>query len=299
MQAQCIVCVLNQIQRLCQLLDCDERLTRNVFIQAARKISEMDFFSMTAPEFAEYIYDIFTEESGNRDPYKELRKSQNEMVLNQIDYFRKQIERSPDPLYMAIFYALLGNIIDYGNQELYNPDILFKKYHDISITLNDFPVFREKYLVSNKILVVADNAGEAVFDFLLLEEMKRLNPRACLFYAVRSKPAINDVLKLDAESIGIDRYATILESGSTFAGTRLHRANDIFKSVYYSADLVISKGQGNFETLETEPENILFVFKVKCATVAKHIGLKNGDLIMAFRDTIRNSREEGSSFLPG
>lgn len=296
MQSRCVVCILNQMLRLSDLLKYDETFVRRVFIRAARQISEMDFFSMTAPEFAEYIYDIFSKESGNSDPYRNLRKSQNEMVLNQIGYFRKEIENSPDPLFTAAFYSLIGNIIDYGGQELYNLDVLFDQYHGTPIALNDFPVCQAKLLAGNRILIIADNAGEAVFDLLLIEQIRRLNPSARLFYAVRSKPAINDVLREDAESIGIDRHAMILESGSTFAGTRINRANAIFRELYDSSDLIISKGQGNFETLETEPENIFFVFKVKCDVVARYIGMQNGDLILAFRETIQKNRPGESRF---
>ncbi|MCK4944407.1 MAG: DUF89 family protein [Candidatus Aminicenantes bacterium] len=286
MKNSCVLCVLNQILRVSAFLNCSEAITNDIFHQALDKIPRMNFLSMTAPEFAEHIYDIFIKVSGVQDPYKGLRKEQNMMVMNKIGYFRDEITRSNDPLFTAVFYALIGNMIDYGGVELYDDVDLFKKYQSLQLTLNDFSAFRDRLLTGKQILVLADNAGEAVFDLLLLEQMKKVNPQAVFFYGVRSKPAINDVLKDDAEFIGINQYATIMETGSTFAGTRVVKSSSDFKAVYHAADLIISKGQGNFETMEAEAENILFAFKVKCDVVARYTGLERGDLVFAFRSTI-------------
>jgi uncharacterized protein with ATP-grasp and redox domains len=122
--------------------------------------------------------------------------------------------------------------------------------------------------------------------------MKKQNQKSTIFYAVRSAPAINDILKNEAEYVGIDHFANILESGSTFAGTRISRTTPEFKKVYHGADLIISKGQGNFETLESETgqERILYIFKVKCAVVAQTVQLDLGSMIFAFGDTIQRTK---------
>ncbi len=286
MKNECVLCVLNQILRVSNFLNRSEEMTNKIFFQALKQASRTDFLSLTAPEFAEHIYDIFSRMSGDDDPYKKLRKDQNEMILNRIDYFRDEIKGSRDRLFTAGFYSLIGNMIDYGGVQLYDEVELFKKYQSVKLALNDFSEFKKKLKRGKKILIIADNAGEAVFDLLLLEQMRVVNPEADFFYAVRSKPAINDVIKEDAEFIGIGQFASILESGSTFAGTIIKKSSPRFKDVFFTSDLIISKGQGNFETLEGESENILFVFKVKCDVVARYTGLKMGDLVFAFKDSI-------------
>ena len=223
----------------------------------------MDYLSMTAPECAEYIYDIFSQVTGDPDPYKRLRKEQNKMIMDRIGFFRDKIKQSDDPLFTSLFYSLLGNMIDYGGEDLYDDIDIFEQYDSLQLTVNDFPLFRERLMKGNQILILADNAGEAVLDLLFLEQMKKFNPRAAYYYGVRSKPAINDVLINDARFIGIDQYAHLLETGSTFAGTRLDRSSPEFKTIYHDSDLVVSKGQGNFETMEAELDDIIFSFKVK------------------------------------
>jgi uncharacterized protein with ATP-grasp and redox domains len=167
---------------------------------------------------------------------------------------------------------------------------LFKDHRSVEPVLNDFTRFRGILQKGKKIVVIADNAGEAVFDLLFLEQMIKENPQADFFYAVRSRPAINDVIKEDAEFIGIGRLARIIESGSTVPGTIIQKANPEFRDLFFECDLIISKGQGNFETLEGEPRDVLFVFKVKCDVVARHTGLKKGDLVFAFKNTILSYR---------
>jgi len=289
MQNSCVLCVLNQILRVSDFLNCSQITTDEVFRLALEKIPRLDFPSMTAPEFAEHIYDIFSHVSGEPDPYRRLRKEQNMMIMNRIGYFRDKIDCSDNPLFTALFYSLMGNMIDYGGEDLYDDVDIFKQYGSIQLTVNDFPLFRERLLRGNQILILADNAGEAVFDLLFLEQMKRVNSRATYHYGVRAKPAINDVLIDDAKFIGLDRHANLLETGSTFAGTRLARSSPEFRKIYHEADLVISKGQGNFETLEAESDDILFSFKVKCEVVAAYTGLKKGDLVFGFRSSIFHS----------
>jgi uncharacterized protein with ATP-grasp and redox domains len=289
MQNSCVCCVLNQMLRVSGYLACSREVTDRVFGLALKKISRMDYPTMTAPECAEHIYAIFSQVTGDPDPYKRLRKEQNMMIMDRIGFFRDKIKHSDDPLFSSLLYSLMGNMIDYGGEDLVDDIDVFKQYDSLRLTVNDYPLFRERLLKGNQILILADNAGEAVLDLLFLEQMKKFNPRATYHYGVRSKPAINDVLIDDARFIGIDQYAHLLETGSTFAGTRLSRSSPEFREIYHEADLVISKGQGNFETLEAESDDILFSFKVKCEVVAAYTGLKKGDLVFGFRSSIFRS----------
>ncbi len=278
----CIVCVLNQIIRLCDFSGIDGEQKDRVFKEALKKAGGIDYEQMTSPQFAEKLYDVFTEVTGEKDPYKKLRKEQNDMVLDKLDFFREKISSAADPLYCAAIYALAGNIIDYGTDRLFDPDEIFCRFENIELAVNDYEEFKKRLQKGKKLLILGDNAGEAVFDRLFIEEIRTFNPAVEIFYGVRSKPAINDILKEDAEYIGLDKVAFVLETGSTFAGTVISKSTEEFQKIYHSADIIISKGQGNFETLEGADEDILFVFKVKCAVVARHMNLPLGSLLFAF-----------------
>lgn len=284
---QCIVCILNQVLRVCDVTGIENEKKDIIFKKALQKAVQVDYKHMSSPEFAEKIYRIFSHISGENDPYKKLRKNQNDLILDNIDFFRKNIGDSPDPLRTSAVYSLLGNIIDYGTASLFDPGELFQQFENIHLTIDDYPEFKGRLKDGGTLLIIADNAGEAVFDLLFIEEIRRLYPGSKIFYGVRSAPAINDILKEDARYIGIDKVARVLETGSTFAGTIVSKSTAEFQRIYKRADIVISKGQGNFETLEKENKDILFILKVKCEVVARYANFDNGSLLFAFNSTLK------------
>lgn len=293
MNRYCVLCAMNQILRTADFLKVSEEEVDQIFKKALQKIVVLDFTSLSAPEFAEQIYAIFSEVTGKKDPYQKLRKKHNDMFLNKIDFFDSSIQGSADPLYTAGVYSLMGNIIDYGGVQIYDFSNLFDSIENQELALNDYERFLKVFSKSKSILFLADNAGEAVLDRLFIEQMKKKNNQCSIFYAVRSGPSINDILKDEARDIEINLFANIIESGSTFAGTRIARSTEEFKKVFDSADLIISKGQGNFETLESEncQDKILYIFKVKCEVVAKWIQLDLDSSIFAFGDTIARKKD--------
>ena len=139
-----------------------------------------------------------------------------------------------------------------------------------------YPRFKRALKKAKRILYIGDNAGEAVFDRVLIEELKNKE----IIFAVKAKPIINDVLFEDAVVCGIDKCALIISSGCDAPGTLLKFCSREFLKVYRDIDLVISKGQGNFEALAEEKRPIFFLFRAKCPVVAKHLGCKLGDIIV-------------------
>ena len=286
----CVGCVLNQVIRVCEYTGLDQGKKDLIFKEALQKAGEIDYKKMSSPEFAEKIYRLFSDISGERDPYKKLRKEQNDLILDKIDFFREKIRKSPDPLKKSAVYSLIGNIIDYGAVRLFDPDELFQQFDDVRLSIDDYAEFRRRLRGEKKLLIIGDNAGEAVFDRLFIEEMRRFNPAVTIVYGVRSAPAINDMLEKDARYIGLDKVAEVVKTGSTFAGTDISKSTKQFQKIYHDADIVISKGQGNFETLEEEGRDILFILKVKCEVVARHANLELGSLLFAFNNTLKAGR---------
>jgi uncharacterized protein with ATP-grasp and redox domains len=275
------------VLRVCDVTGIESEKKDLVFKKALQKALRVDYKHTSSPEFAEKIYRIFSDISGEKDPYKKIRKTQNDLILDHIDFFRQEIEKSTDPLRTAAVYSLMGNIIDYGTASLFDPGTLFQQYENIHPTIDDYPEFVRRLTDGGTVLIIADNAGEAVFDLLFIEEIRKLYPDSIIFYGVRSAPAINDVLAEDARYIGIDKVATVVETGSTLAGTIVAKSTAEFRRIYDRANIVISKGQGNFETLEQENKDILFALKVKCEVVARYTNLEYGSLLFAFNSTLK------------
>ncbi len=278
----CVICIFNQLLRVADYLKCDESQKDQILVKALKMAGDVTFKDFTAPEFSALMYRAVTEISGIKDPYYQLRREQNQMVMDRLPEIRERITAAPDRLFTAAYYALLGNIIDYGGVRLFDAEEVFNPSGNPDIFLNHYPRFKEQLQRARQVLILGDNAGEAVFDLLLIEEIKAFNPGVTVYYGVRSHPAINDVMREDAEYIGIHRQAQVLETGTDCAGTVVGKCSDEFRTIYYDSDIIISKGQGNFETLEGEPESILYVFKVKCDIVANYSSLPLGALIFAY-----------------
>ena len=120
-------------------------------------------------------------------------------------------------------------------------------------------------------MILADNAGETVFDRILIEEIKNLYPQKIIYYAVKSKPILNDALYADAVKCGIDKSAAVLSSGSVIPGTVLKKCSPPFRKIYKTCAMVISKGQGNFESFTDPHKNIFYLFMAKCRPVASAV----------------------------
>ena len=285
-QRECIPCILNQIIRVSDYLGLDEEKKNTIMKKALKRSNEYDYTQLTAPEFSEFIYDTVIEETGKKDPYESLKKDQNDIILNRSEIFENKINKADDPLYKSATYALAGNIIDYGGVQTFDLDL--DEFDRIKIDINDYNIFKEKLKTCKSILYIADNAGEAVFDKFFIKQIKNFNPEIITNYAVKSKPAINDMTKKDADYINISKHTRVIESGMGMAGTVIKKTTDEFRDIYKNADLVISKGQGNFETLDNEKREILFIFKVKCNIVSDYSGIKLGSNIFAFNSTLSN-----------
>lgn len=207
------------------------------------------------------------------DIYHEIKSTCTKHFLSLYTEARNRIQAARDRLYAALQFAAAGNAIDLGA----NPDFKMDTDLDTLLTefvISDYAAFKKCLAPAQDILYCADNAGETVFDRLLIEQIGKR-----VYYAVRSKPIINDATLHDAEQAGVNRVAHVIESGCTFPGTDLSQCSARFRTLFNEVDLVISKGQGNYETLSHEQRPVFYLLKVKCAVVAQDIGARIGDLV--------------------
>lgn len=246
-----------------------KRFLKEIFIFA----SELDF-SQSPPTFAQKIHRRLREITGVKDPYSKLKQSFNRLALEMFSAIESLVKNSPDPLETAVRFAIAGNIIDSGAKSaLRECEIKEALEATASMPLTgDFADFKKAVRKAVRILYLADNAGEIVFDRLLLD----LLPRKSTVLAVRGAPVINDATLSDAETAGINNLVNVISNGSDAPGTIIEDCSKEFVDCFRDADLIISKGQGNYETLSHRKENIFFLLKVKCTVIESHIGFPVG-----------------------
>ena len=229
------------------------------------------------PIIAEHIHTIIREETGNIDPYKKIKalhiKKAGELLHKLEDYVSSQ----DDPMQAAIRVAISGNIMDLGANPNFNLDLEIQRLHEHNdLNSEQLSIFRESLERASQILYIGDNTGEAIFDKVLI---KRLSQKE-VFFATRSHPIMDDITLENANLIGLNKVATIIESGSTAPGTVLEQITDDFRRLFYHTPLVLAKGQGNFETLSDCGREIFFLFKVKCQVVSQQTGMPIGSSVI-------------------
>jgi len=226
------------------------------------------------PVLAQRIHRLLRERTGVVDPYAGAKARDNALALSLLPELRERLARAADPLFLAVRLAIAGNLIDLGpKHELSAEEILRAiRQAESEPFSGEIESLRKASASARQILYLADNAGEIVLDRLLVE---RLGPSR-VTVAVRGVPVINDATLSDAQAAGLSEVAEVISNGSDAPGTVLSDCNAAFRERFAQADLVISKGQGNFETLSAAPRDICFLFKVKCPVVAAKAGLPLG-----------------------
>ena len=270
----CFPCFLNQALRAGRIATDDEKKIKRLLDEVGMMLRNIPLES-TPPESGRLIYHKVGEITGNLDPYKKIKNESTKKALSLYPSLKSQIERSKDRLLTAIRIAIAGNVIDFGA----NCDFDIENEIDESL-IKDFAIcdygrFKDCLNETSEILYIGDNAGECVFDRILIEEVKKP-----VIYAVRGKPIINDATYEDAVQAGIDKVATILSSGTDAPGAILKTCSSEFKELYNNSKFIISKGQGNYEALSNERHPIFFLLKTKCHVIANDIGVDEGDIIL-------------------
>jgi damage-control phosphatase, subfamily I len=272
----CVPCFVRQALEAVRMITPDKSVHERTLRDVLQWASIMDFDD-SPPVMAQKIHRRLREITGIDDPYCEIKKHHNRMALKLFPELQDRIKKSGDPLILAARLAIAGNVIDLGVKESISEEDIFKA---VSQALEepftgDQEKFRRSVSESERILYLADNAGEIVFDRLLIEQ---LSPGKVTL-VVRGRPVINDATLNDAETAGLHRIVKIIDNGSDSPGTSLEDCSKEFPEFFNKADMIIAKGQGNFESLSGRGENIFFLLKAKCPVIADHIGLPVGTQI--------------------
>lgn len=280
LDAECYPCMMSQALRTAGLSGLRGEALRSAVRECAAIIGGADP-GLSPPAAAALFYDRLKELSGTEDPYRELKREGNARALALLPRLRKEAAASPDPLAYAVKAAVAGNIIDFGAQAV--PADLEENLEAVLAGrpfIDHLEAMRKDLEAASSLLLVCDNAGEVALDALLAEVLASLYPGLELTSAVRGGPAINDAVRADAEQVGLDRVGRVIDTGTAMAGVDLARCSPRFAEAFRGADVILSKGQGNYETLDGRDENVYFLFQVKCGCVAGSLGAPRGAAVI-------------------
>ncbi len=229
----------------------------------------------TPPEIGDQIHRMVRQVTGQRDPYQEAKRSSTEQALALYPRLKTLLAAATDPLDMAARLSIAGNIIDLGAARTYDLWGTIERVLGQPYAIGDEAAFRAALAQAEKILYLADNAGETVFDRLLIETLS-----VPVTYVVKGGPALNDATWEDAVAAGLDKVAILADSGVDAVGTILNRCSAEFQRLYAGADMIIAKGQANYETLSPGDSRLFFMLQVKCPVIGRDLGVPDGSIVL-------------------
>ena len=271
---ECLPCFLNQAFRAAKMAGADFEVSHKIMSDTAASIPQLKM-DVSPAENGTRVYRVVFDKTGVSDPYYTIKRQHIDEALAILPELEAIVEESDDPLLTAIRIAVAGNIIDLGIPDKFSLIDDVRKILKQDFAVFDYLQFQKKLDEATSILYLGDNAGESVFDTVLIKALKKP-----VVYAVRERPIINDVTYDEAVLSGLDKVAEIVSSGTSAPGTILHLCSEEFIDRFNKADMIISKGQGNYEGLSDETNPIFFLLKAKCGPIAKDLGVHPGDIVL-------------------
>jgi len=272
----CFPCFLKQAHSSAAFLTDDDAKRIWVLKEVSQMLKELD--PEQNPAFNSSLILLRVNElMGSNDPFKQARLQNDQMAMEILPRLRHEIDSAADPLEMAVRLSAVGNIIDLGIKSEIDIEGTMELAKGEGFKVFEMDEFKAVLEKTKRILYILDNAGEIAFDMLLIEQIKKAGKM--VIAAVRGGPILNDAVMEDAKIVGLDKICKVIDTGSNFVGVIREKCSSVFLKGLDSADLVIAKGQGNYETLEGTRPNLFVILKAKCDAVAQNIGVQEGDLV--------------------
>ena len=282
----CIPCFVRQSLDAVRLITGDESIHEQVLREVLRVTSTADLHQ-SPPEMGQKIHRLIRQLTEIDDPYLQIKKHFNTSALTLYPKLQQIITESKEPFETAVRLAIAGNIIDLGVKSSLKMRDVYKTIDEALIAeldMTTFEDFKKEAATAKSILYIADNAGEIVFDRILIDQ---LGPDRITF-AVKGRPVINDATIEDAQATGLTDLVRVIDNGDNAPGTILKSCSEEFRHCIEEADLIIAKGQGNYETLSDLDKNIFFLLKAKCPVIANHLGCEVGTTVLRRQNNIHS-----------
>jgi len=275
----CVECIINQSTKVAKAIEASESLSLTL-TSTVKEMSKDFSFANNPPEVASSVYEKMAEIANKEDLYDEIKELSTKKAQSFLPTLKQKLLSTDNKLLTATKIAVAGNVIDLAAEVEFDLEDELEKIFHTEFAHNDFKLFKQELSKAKKVVYLGDNVGEHIFDYMFIEVLQELYPKLEIFYMVRGNPIINDVTLKEAKEIGFDKLCHLVDSGVNTPGFAYSRANYDAKELFDNADLVISKGMGNYECLSpTHRKNICFLLKVKCGVVANSLGREVGDIV--------------------
>jgi uncharacterized protein with ATP-grasp and redox domains len=274
----CFPCFRRQTLDAVRFATNDEQVHERVMRQVLILIDNIDA-RQTPPAMGQQIHRMVRQMTGNADPYRQRKHDSNALAMKLCPQLKQRIRSSSHPLGTAMRLAIAGNVMDFGVYSSLDDADVAKAVESAWVGGLDTAClgqFAQAVSEARAILYLGDNAGEIVFDRLLIEEL----PPGKVTFAVKGSPVLNDATREDAEMVGLVRLVEVVENGSDAPGTILEDCSAEFRQRFDQSDLVIAKGQGNYECLSGIDKDMFFLLTVKCPVIARDLGCDVGQMIL-------------------
>ncbi|MCJ7765760.1 MAG: ARMT1-like domain-containing protein [Thiovulaceae bacterium] len=275
----CVECIINQSRRVTDAIRADEALSSRI-VSHVEALGENFDFTQSPPEVASDVYEQMAKIAAMDDLYGELKAHATEKAKTFLPQLHQELENSSNKLLTAIKISVAGNVIDLAAEVTFDLNEEMEQIFETDFAHDDVALLEKALKNSSTLLYIGDNVGEHIFDYLCIETLQKLYPELEIFYMVRGNPIINDVTMVEAKEAGFEKLCKLVDSGVNTPGFVYERANEASRKLFDEADLVLTKGMGNYECLSPSPRpNLCYLLKVKCSVVAASLGQNVGDIV--------------------
>lgn len=276
MHKQCFDCDRRQVHKIIEILDLDKEEQKELNNKTNAYLEKCNQ-EKTNPEIMGELWKIIKNCTYIQDPYYQIKQYYNHELFLQKEKIHEIIHQSNTLFYTALKISILGNIIDFSPNHSFDMESLMERIRsveDIILSIDDSDLLYKELESAKTVLYIGDNCGELVLDKIFIEILHEIFPDIDFYYGVRGCPIVNDNTRKDALSIGMDEVAIIKDNGDGSLGTVLNRTGKGFQTLFYQSDVIISKGQGNYEGLMNNGhEHLFFLFMAKCSVIATPLGV--------------------------
>ncbi len=273
---QCVPCLINQGLNAVRKLNLGQELEKEIALRSLKFLSQFESMDRSPAYYAYFVQQIVKEISGSQDPFYDMKRFANEKAEEILGSLEE-----PQSLEGALKLSCVGNYIDFAIRDVKDIEEEVRELLKKEFYVRDYPALSEKLKNAQSVLVLGDNAGEIVFDKPLVKALKRLGKE--VIYAVKGKPILNDATYEDALEVSMTELCRVISNGSDKVGTWIEDCSEEFRDIFYGSDVVISKGQANFETLNDSDRDIFFLLIAKCEPIASETKGRVKELIFKYK----------------
>jgi damage-control phosphatase, subfamily I len=277
----CLMCFFRQIERTSEMVGLSRRAKEKLYYKLTRELLKFDF-RLPSVIYGRKIYRAIGDACGRQDIFYRQKLMVERRLASGVVRLKRMISDSFDPMHAAARFSCAANSIDFGAGKAPDVGRLLEELRDSRLDVDHYKHFLRLFHRARTVMFLGDNCGETFFDRFLIEEMRRVKADVEIFYAVRQAPIINDVTMIDAKRAGLDKVSRLISSGSDSPGLIFSETSEAFRRLYRRSDIIISKGQGNFEAFEDAHKDVFYLFKVKCFPVAQYVGRPENSLLFLY-----------------